>query len=138
MFFLLYVSFLFVFIRMAMHISTVCDYIVVLFALHSIIRTTYYTNIIYIYLSCMEHLGVQKYMRYYKLLSTSTIVTYQLPRRRIFLGDACTEIAMKFTLRIYDFIEQESTYSFLNCPDPSDFNEFFFHPPTLSHFSIKT
>ena len=77
----------------------------------------------------MEHLGVQKYMRYYKLLSTSTIVTYQLPRRRIFLGDAYTEIAMKFALRIYDF---------LNCPDPSDFNEFFFHPPTLSHFSIKT
>ena len=107
MFFLLYVSFLFVFIRMAMRISSVCDYIVVLFALHSIIRTAYYTNIIYIYiyLSCMEHLGVQKYMRYYKLLSTSTIVTYQLPRRRIFLGDAYMEIAMKFALRIYDFIE---------------------------------
>ena len=35
---------------MAMRISTVCDYIVVLFALHSIIRTTYYTNIIYIYI----------------------------------------------------------------------------------------
>ena len=85
----------------------------------------------------MEHLGVQKYMRYYKLLSTSTIVTYQIPRRRIFLGDAYTEIAMKFALRIYDFIKQESTYSFLNCPDPSHFNEFFFHPPTLSHFSIK-
>ena len=34
---------------MAMRISTVCDYIVVLFALHSIIRTAYYTNIIYIY-----------------------------------------------------------------------------------------
>ena len=92
MFFLLYVSFLFVFIRMAMRISTVCDYIVVLFALHSNIRTAYYTNIIYlyiyIYLSCMEHLGIQKYMRYYKLLRTSTIITYQLPRRRIFLGDA--------------------------------------------------
>ena len=73
---------------MAMRISTVCDYIVVLFALHSIIRTAYYTNIIYIYMSCMEHLGVQKYMRYYKLLRTSTIITYQLPRRRIFLGDA--------------------------------------------------
>ena len=87
---------------MAMRISTVCDYIVILFALHSIIRTAYYTNIIYIY---MEHLGVQKYMRYYKLLSTSTIVTYQLPRRRIFLGDAYTKIAMKFALRIYDFIE---------------------------------
>ena len=49
MFFLLYVSFLFIFIRMAMRISTICDYIVVLFALHSIIRTTYYTNIIYIF-----------------------------------------------------------------------------------------
>src|SRR6185436_6653233 len=105
MFFLLYVSFIFVFIRMAMRISTVCDYIVVLFALHSIIRTSYYTNIIYIYSSCMEHLGVQKYLRYYKLLSTSTIVTYQLPRRRIILGDAYMEIAMKFALRIYDFIE---------------------------------
>lgn len=34
---------------MAMRISTVCDYIVVLFALHSIIRTTYYTNTIYIF-----------------------------------------------------------------------------------------
>ena len=107
MFFLLYVSFLFIFIRMAMRISNVCDYIVVLFALHSIIRTAYYTNIIYlyIYLSCMEYLGVQKYMRYYKLLSTSTIVTYQLPRRWIFLGDAYTKIAMKFALSIYDFIE---------------------------------
>ena len=86
----------------------------------------------------MEHLGVQKYLRYYKLLSTSTIIIYQLPRRRIFFGDACTEIAMKFALRISDFIEQESAYSFLNCPDPSYFNEFFFHPPTLSHFTIKT
>ena len=68
MFFLLYVSFLFIFIRMAMRISSVCDYIIVLFALHSIIRTAYYTNIIYLYIyymSCMEHLGVQKYMRYY-------------------------------------------------------------------------
>ena len=41
----------------------------------------------------MEHLGVQKYMRYYKLLSTSTIVTYQLPRRRtqlvLVLFDTC-------------------------------------------------
>ena len=86
----------------------------------------------------MEHLGVQKYMRYYKLLRISTIVTYQLSRRRIFLGDAYTEIAMKFALRIYDFIEQESAHSFLNCLDPSHFNEFFFHPPTLSYFQIKT
>ena len=52
MFFLLYISFLFVFIRMAMRISTVCDYIVV-FALHSIIRTAYYINIIYIYIFVM-------------------------------------------------------------------------------------
>ena len=65
---------------MAMRISTVYDYAVILFALHSNIRTAYYTNIIYIhiYSSCMEHLGVQKYLRYYKLLSTSTIVIYQL------------------------------------------------------------
>ena len=35
---------------MAMCISSVCDYIVVLFALHSIIRTAYYTNIIYLYI----------------------------------------------------------------------------------------
>jgi len=33
-----------------MRISSVCDYIVVLFALHSIIRTAYYTNIIYLYI----------------------------------------------------------------------------------------
>ena len=64
----------------------------------------------------MEHFGVQKYLRYYKLLSTSTIVIYQLPRRLIFFGDACTEIAMKFALRIYDFIEQESAYSFFELP----------------------
>ena len=38
---------------MAMRISTVCDCIVVLFALHSIIRTAYYTNIIYIYIFVM-------------------------------------------------------------------------------------
>ena len=35
---------------MTMHISTVCDYVVVLFALHSNIRTAYHTNIIYIYI----------------------------------------------------------------------------------------
>ena len=35
---------------MAMCISTVCDYVVVLFALHSNIRTAYHTNIIYIYI----------------------------------------------------------------------------------------
>jgi hypothetical protein len=33
-----------------MRISTVCDYIIVLFALHSNIRTAYYTNIIYIFI----------------------------------------------------------------------------------------
>ena len=33
-----------------MRISSICDYIVVLFALHSIIRTEYYTNIIYLYI----------------------------------------------------------------------------------------
>ena len=59
---------------MPMRISTVCDYIVVLFALHSIIRTAYYTNIIYIYiyLSCMEHLGVQKYINYSNVSSSSS------------------------------------------------------------------
>ena len=35
---------------MAMCISTICDYVVVLFALHSNIRTAYHTNIIYIYI----------------------------------------------------------------------------------------
>ena len=35
---------------MAMRISTICDYIVILFALHNIIRTEYYTNIIYLYI----------------------------------------------------------------------------------------
>ena len=90
----------------------------------------------------MEHFGVQKYLRYYKLLSinysnVSASSSSDLLWRRLFFGDACTEIAMKFALRIYDFIEQESAHNFLNCPDPSRFNEFFFHPPTLSHFQIK-
>ena len=77
----------------------------------------------------LEILQIIKHINYSNLSAS---------RRRIFFGDACTEIAMKFALRIYDFIEQESAYSFLNCPDPSHFNEFFFHPPTLSHFLIKT
>ena len=34
---------------MAMRISTVCDYVVVLFALHSNIRTAYHTNIFVMY-----------------------------------------------------------------------------------------
>ena len=38
---------------MAMCISTICDYVVVLFALHSNIRTAYHTNIIYIYIFVM-------------------------------------------------------------------------------------
>ena len=38
---------------MAMRISAVCDYVVVLFALHSNIRTAYHTNIIYIYIFVM-------------------------------------------------------------------------------------
>ena len=82
MFFLLYVSFIFVFIRMAMHISTVCDYIVVLFALHSIIRTTYYTNIIYIYIFVMygtlrsskvhEMLQIIKHINYSNVSASSS------------------------------------------------------------------
>ena len=85
----------------------------------------------------MEHLGVQKYLRYYKLLSinysnVSASSSSDLLWRRLY-GDR-----HEIRPRIYDFIEQESAYSFLNCPDPSHFNEFFFHPPTLSYFQIKT
>ena len=80
MFFLLYVSFLFIFIRMAMCISTVCDYIVVLFALHSIIRTTYYTNIIYIFVmygtlrssKVHEILQIIKHINYSNVLTSSS------------------------------------------------------------------
>ena len=96
--------FFFIFIRMAMRISTICDYIVVLFALHSIIRTSYYTNIIYIFVmygtlrssKVLEILQIIKHINYSNLSAS---------RHRIFFGDACTEIAMKFALRIYDFIE---------------------------------
>ena len=68
MFFLLYVSFLFVFIRMAMRISTVCDCIVVLFALHSIIRTAYYTNIIYIYIYIFVMYGTLRSSKVHEIL----------------------------------------------------------------------
>ena len=85
----------------------------------------------------MEHFGVQKYLRYYKLLSIN-YSNVSASSSSDLLGDACTEIAMKLALRIYDSSEQESAYSFLNCPDPSHFNEFFFHPPTLSHFLMKS
>ena len=84
----------------------------------------------------MEHFGVQKYLRYYKLLSINYSNVSASSSSDLLW--ACMEIAMKFALRIYDFIEQESAYSFLNCPDPSHFNEFFFHPPTLSQFSMKS
>ena len=72
----------------------------------------------------MEHFGVQKYLRYYKLISINN--SNVLASSSSDLLWACMEIAMKFALRIYDFIEQESAYSFLNCPDPSHFNEFSF------------
>ena len=60
---------------MAMRISTICDYIVVLFALHSIIRTAYYTNIIYIYVmygtlrssKVLEILQIIKHINYSNL-----------------------------------------------------------------------
>ena len=84
----------------------------------------------------MEHFGVQKYLRYYKLLSVNYSNVSASSSSNL-LWRCFTEIAMKFALRIYNFIEQESAHSFLNCPDPSHFNEFF-HPQTLSHFQIKT
>jgi len=60
---------------MAMRISTVCDYIVVLFALHSKIRTAYYTNIIYIFViygtlrssKVLEILQIIKHINYSNL-----------------------------------------------------------------------
>ena len=75
MFFLLYVSFLFVFIRMAMRISTVCDYIVVLFALHSIIRTTYYTNI-YIYIYIFVMYGTLRSSKVHEILQIIKHINY--------------------------------------------------------------
>ena len=78
MFFLLYVSFLFVFIHMAMRISTVCDYIVVLFALHSIIRTTYYTNIIYIFVmyGTLRSSKVHEILQIIKHINYSNVSTF--------------------------------------------------------------
>ena len=76
MFFLLYVSFLFVFIRMAMRISTVCDYIVVLFALHSIIRTAYYTNIIYIYIYIFVMYGTLRSSKVHEILQIIKHINY--------------------------------------------------------------
>ena len=65
---------------MAMCISIVCDYIVVLFVLHSKIRTAYYTNIIYIYIFVMygtlrsskvlEILQIVKHINYNNLLAS--------------------------------------------------------------------
>ena len=78
---------------MAMCISTVCDYVVVLFALHSNIRTAYHTNIyIYIYIYIYTHTHTHTHVMYGTLRSLKVleilqivnhqlyIVTYQLPR----------------------------------------------------------
>jgi len=59
---------------MAMRISSVCDYIVVLFALHSIIRTAYYTNIIYLYILYVMY-GT---LRSSKVLEILQIIKHQL------------------------------------------------------------
>ena len=75
MFFLLYVSFLFIFIRMAMRISSVCDYIVVLFALHSIIRTAYYTNIIYLYILYVMY-GTLRSSKVHEILQIIAHINY--------------------------------------------------------------
>ena len=65
----------FIFIRMAMRISTVCDYIVVLFALHSNIRTAYYTNIyIYIYIYVMY--GTLRSSKVHEILQIIAHINY--------------------------------------------------------------
>ena len=76
MFFIIYVSFLFVFIRMAMRISTICDYIVVLFALHSIIRTEYYTNIIYLYIYIFVMYGTLRNSKVHEILQIIAHINY--------------------------------------------------------------
>src|SRR6185312_5393318 len=76
MFFLLYVSFLFIFIHMSMRISTVCDYIVVLFALHSIIRTSYNTNIIYIYIYIFVMYGTLRSSKVLEILQILKHINY--------------------------------------------------------------
>ena len=59
---------------MAMRISSVCDYIVVLFALHSIIRTEYYTNIIYIYIFLMY--GTLRNSKVHEILQIIAHINY--------------------------------------------------------------
>ena len=59
---------------MAMRISTICDYIVVLFALHSIIRTKYYTNIIYIYMFVMY--GTLRNSKVHEILQIIAHINY--------------------------------------------------------------
>jgi hypothetical protein len=59
---------------MAMRISSVCDYIVVLFALHSIIRTAYYTNIIYIYIFVMY--GTLRSSKVHEILQIINHINY--------------------------------------------------------------
>ena len=60
---------------MAMRISTVCDYVVVLFALHSNIRTAYHTDIIYIYIYIFVMYGT---LRSSKILEILQIIKHQL------------------------------------------------------------
>ena len=60
---------------MAMRISTVCDYVVVLFALHNNIRTAYHTNIIYIYIYIFVMYGT---LRSSKILEILQIIKHQL------------------------------------------------------------
>ena len=61
---------------MAMHISSVCDYIVVLFALHSIIRTEYYTNIIYLYIYIFVMYGTLRNSKVHEILQIITHINY--------------------------------------------------------------
>ena len=64
---------------MAMCISTVCDYVVVLFALHSNIRTAYHTNIIYIYIYIYIYIFVMYgTLRSSKILEILQIIKHQL------------------------------------------------------------
>jgi len=61
---------------MAMRISTVCDCIVVLFALHSIIRTAYYTNIIYIYIYIFVMYGTLRSSKVHEILQIIKHINY--------------------------------------------------------------
>ena len=74
----------FVFIRMAMRICTICDYVLVPFALNSNIRTAYYTNIIYIFVTLKsskvhEILQVIKHINYSNVSASSSSDLLELP-----------------------------------------------------------